>query len=95
MKKFLLLHYGFENPTDEIMAEWGKWFKSIEGIMVDQGGFMGGREISKQGTKELPWDMDCITGYNIIKAESIDEAEKIAKTNPFIASIRVYELRSE
>ncbi len=36
--------------------------------------------------------MDSITGYSIINAESLDEAEKIAQGNPFIASIRVYEI---
>ena len=95
MKKFLFLHYGFEQPTPEIMEAWGKWFEAIGDKMVGMGGFNGGREISKDGTKDLPWDMNSITGYNIIKAESLDEAEKIAKTNPFIASIRVYELREE
>ena len=95
MKKYLLLHYGFEQPTPEIMEAWGKWFESISANMVDMGGFNGGREISREGTKDLPWDMDSITGYNIIKAENLDEAEKIAGTNPYIASIRVYELRDE
>ena len=36
--------------------------------------------------------MDSIAGCSIINAESLDEAEKIAKDNPFIASIRVYEI---
>ena len=36
--------------------------------------------------------MESITGYSIINAESLDEAEKIARGNPFIASIRVYEI---
>ncbi len=36
--------------------------------------------------------MDSITGYSIINAESLDEAESIARENPFIASIRVYEI---
>jgi hypothetical protein len=63
--------------------------------MVDQGGFSGGREISAAGTKDLPWGMESITGYNIIHAESLDEAEQIAQSNPFIASIRVYEIRSD
>jgi hypothetical protein len=53
-----------------------------------------GREISSSGTRDLPWGMDSITGYNIIEAESLDEAEELAKGNPYIASIRVYELRS-
>lgn len=93
MKKFMLLHYGFEKPTPEIMDAWGAWFESIADRQVDQGGFMGGREISASGTEDLPWGMESITGYNIIEAESLDEAEQIAKGNPFIASIRVYELR--
>jgi hypothetical protein len=94
MKKFMFLHFGFEKPTPEIMAAWGKWFKSIVDKQVDQGGFSSGREISKTGTKQLPWSMESITGYNIIEAESLDEAEKIAKDCPYIASVRVYEIRS-
>ena len=94
MKRFMLLHFGFEQPTPEIMAAWKKWFESIADKQVDQGGFAGGREISDSGTRELPWDMESITGYNIIEAESLDAAVKIAKDNPYIASIRVYEIRS-
>ena len=93
MKKFMFLHIGFENPTPEIMEAWGKWFETIADKQVDQGGFSGGREISKSGRKELPWNMESITGYNIIEAKDLDEAEKIAQSNPFIASIRVYEIR--
>ena len=69
MKKYMLLHFGFEDPTPEIMDAWGKWFESIADTQVDQGGFNGGREISKTGTKDLQWDMESITGYNIIEAE--------------------------
>ena len=94
MKKFMLMHFGFEKPTSEIMAAWGKWFESIADKQVEQNGFSGGREISKAGSRDLPWDMESITGYNIIEAESLDEAEKIAKDCPYIASIRVYEIRS-
>lgn len=93
MKKFMFLHYGFEMPTPEIMEAWKAWFASIAGQQVDQGGFAGGREISKDGTKDLPWSTESITGYNIIEAESLDAAEKLAQSNPFIASIRIYELR--
>ena len=94
MKKFMFLHFGFEKPTPEIMKSWHAWFRSISDKQVDQGGFGGGREISKSGTKDLPWNMESITGYNIIEAESLDAAEKLAQSNPFIASIRIYELRS-
>ena len=93
MKRFMLLHFGFEKPTPEIMAAWGKWFESVAGKTVDQGGFHGGaREISHSGTKDLAMAMDSITGYSIINAESLEDAEKIAQDNPFIASIRIYEI---
>ncbi|MFW2388324.1 MAG: YciI family protein [Polyangiales bacterium] len=93
MKKFVLLHYGFEKPTPEIMKAWGAWFASINDKTVGNFGFAGGREISESGTKDLPWGPESITGCSIIEAESLDAAEEIARGNPFIASIRVYEVR--
>jgi len=87
MKKFVLLHMGFEMPTPEIMEAWNAWFASIADRTVENFGFAGGREVSKAGTKELDWDMESITGCSIIEAESI------ASENPYIASIRVYEAR--
>ncbi len=93
MKKFMFLHFGFEKPTPEIMGAWGKWFESIADKTVDQGGhFSGAREISKSGTKDLPMGVESITGYTIIEAADLDAAEKIAQGNPYIASIRVYEI---
>ena len=93
MKRFMLLHFGFEKPTPEIMAAWRQWFESVADKTVEQGGFHGGaREISRAGTKDLPMGAESITGYSIINAESLDDAEKIAQGNPFIASIRVYEI---
>jgi hypothetical protein len=93
VKKFMLLMYGFEKPTPQIMQAWGDWFESVADRRVDQGGFHGGaKEISASGTKDLPMGMESITGYTIIEAESLDEAERVARDNPYIASIRVYEI---
>jgi hypothetical protein len=94
MKKFVLLHFGFEKPTPEIMQAWGAWFEAIKDRTVDNCGFAATREISKDGAKELTLGMDSITGYTVVHAESLDEAEKMAQTCPFIASIRVCEVRS-
>jgi hypothetical protein len=91
MKKFVIFHYGFEMPTQEIMDAWGKWFASIG----DPGSPLGpGREISRSGTKDMPVGMESLTGYTVINAESIDEAEKIAQGCPMITSVRVYEAMS-
>jgi hypothetical protein len=94
MKKFMFLHFGFETPTPEIMEAWGNWFALIADKQVDQGGFGNAVEITRTGTNDLPWGMESITGFNIIEAESLNEAETIAKACPYIASIRVYEFRS-
>jgi hypothetical protein len=93
MKRFMLLHVGFEQPSAEIMAAWGRWFDSIADHSVENGGFhRGGKEISASGTRDLPLAPDSITGYSIIRAESLEDAEKLASRNPFISSIRVYEI---
>ena len=93
MNRFMLLHFGFEKPTQEIMAAWSKWFQSVADKTVDNGGFHGGaRELSKDGTRDLPMEMESITGYSIINAESLEAAEQIARSNPFVASIRIYEI---
>ena len=92
MKKFVMLTIGFEKPTPEIMEAWGKWFESIKDNIVDKNHLSGGREISSEGTKDLPLGLDSITGFMIVTAESLDEAEKMAQSNPYITSIRVYEM---
>lgn len=96
MKKFALVHIGFEKPTPEIMAAWGQWFESIKDDLVDMGnvGFMGGREISSEGTRDLPMGPQSLTGMSIVRAPSIEDAQAIAQRCPYISSIRVYELRS-
>ena len=95
MKKFMLLTYGYGEPTQEVMEAWGKWFASIGDKMVDPGSPLGpGREISRSGTKELPLGMESLTGYCVINADSLDEAETIAAGCPIITSIRVYETMS-
>lgn len=95
MKKFVLMSVGFETPTAEIQEAWGKWFTSIADKIVDSGSPLGpGREVTKNGTKELPRGLETVTGYTVIKAESLDEAEQIAKTCPIITAMRVYEAMS-
>jgi hypothetical protein len=95
MKKFVIFHYGFETPTQEIMGVWNKWFVSIGNKIVDPGSPLGpGREISRSGTKDLPLGLESLTGYTVINADSIDEAEAIAKGCPMITSVRVYEAMS-
>lgn len=88
----MLLHVGFETPTPEIMQKWGSWFQASAGCTVENVGSRNGREISKTGVRDLEMGPDALTGYTIINAENLNEAEEIARSNPFTSGIRVYEL---
>lgn len=92
MKRFMLLHVGFERPTPEVKQAWRRWFESSAGQTVENAGLRNGREISKSGVRDLEMGPDALTGYTIINAEDIGEAEAIARENPFITAIRIYEL---
>jgi hypothetical protein len=92
LKKFVFLTYGFEKPTAEIMNAWGEWFESIKENVVERGHFPRGREISRASVTDLPLGPDSITGLVIVEAASFEDAERMAQSNPYISSIRLYEM---
>jgi len=71
------------------MKTWKAWFESISDRQIERGCFSGGREIRKDAARDLPWYMESITGYIMTEPECLDAAEKLARGNPFIASIRI------
>ena len=92
MKKFLILHFGFAPPSPEDMAKWNQWFEAIADRQLERGHLPGGREITADGTKDLPFGPDSMTGYTIIQAADLDQAAQIAGDCPVVASTRVYEI---
>lgn len=94
MKRFVLLTIGFETPTPAIMQAWQTWFAAIKSNVVEMAGLRNGREISHDGQKDLPMDLAAITGFVIIEAEDFAHAEKLAQDNPYVSSIRIYEVAS-
>lgn len=92
MKRFMLLHVGFEQPTSDVMAAWNAWFDEVGHCTEEHGGLMDDRRITKQGESEIPFDSAATTGFSIIKAESLEAAQALARKNPFITEIRVYEI---
>lgn len=94
MKRYMLLHVGFEQPTPEIMARWKAWFEAVAPHTVENVGLRAARELSREGATDLAWDANALTGYTIVTAESMAAAETIARSNPFVTGIRIYELAS-
>jgi len=88
----MLLHFGFETPTPEIMAAWGAWFQSVAAHTVENAGLRAGRELTRDGTTDLAMGPDSITGYTILNAQNLDQATELARGNPYISSIRIYEI---
>ena len=92
MKKFVFLYQGWGEPTDEVKAAWMSWFGEIGDSIVDSGNpFGAGREVTPTGSKDLPMDSKATTGYTIVRAESIDDAEKLLANCPIMTSVQVYE----
>ena len=93
MKKFVLVHIGFEPPTPEVMAAWEDWFTDFKDITIENVGLGPAIEVTAEGTRELPFDHTAVTGYSVIQAESREKAVEIAQSCPFITGIGVYEMR--
>ena len=94
MKRFVLVQIGFEMPTPEMMEQWEAWFRSIADITVENVGLVPAVEVTREGTRELPFDLTAVTGYTVIEVESRDQAIEIAQSCPFITGVGVYEVRS-
>jgi hypothetical protein len=96
MKKFVFLYYGAwpGEPTREIMDAWTAWFASIGENLVDGGNPLGpGREVTAGASTDLT-EASPITGYSIVSADSMDDAEKLLVNCPIIDGVRIYEAMS-
>ena len=93
MKKFLFLYKGFMPPTPEIGKAWMDWFGTVGDAMVDSGNPMsGGVEVTPDEVKTIETGLESFTRYSIINADTMDDAIMLAKTNPMITSVVVYDL---
>jgi hypothetical protein len=92
VKKFLLLYYGYMEPTAEVMSAWQAWFAKVGDRFVDSGNPLGNcLEVTRTGSRELSPDQGATTGYSIISAASREEAERLLEGCPIVASVRLHE----
>ena len=93
MNKFMFLYKGFVPPTPEIGRSWMEWFSQVGDSMADSGNPMtGGVEVTPDDVNEIELGTESFTGYSIVNAENMEAAVELAKTNPMITSVVVYEL---
>lgn len=94
MKKFVFLYQGQgpTEPTAEGMKAWGDWFASLGEHLVDGGNpFGAGREVTTSGATDLSHAATPITGYTIVNAADLDEAQQLLAGCPMSTAVRVYE----
>ncbi|MBK5287709.1 MAG: hypothetical protein JJE46_04500 [Acidimicrobiia bacterium] len=92
MKKFIYLYSGTKEPTTEVRAQWEQWFAQLGPAFVDSGNPFGpGREVTATGSRELTPDLAPATGYSIVAATSMDEAEQLLEGCPVAEGVRIYE----
>ena len=83
-----------EEEGQQIMAAWGAWFGSLGEAVVDGGNpFAGSMTVEADGNATEGAASE-LTGYAILKADTLAAATDMAKSCPILASggtIEVYE----
>ena len=100
MANFLLAYKGggpppaSEEEGQKVMNAWMGWFGSLGEAVVDGGNPISGSKSVGSGGVISDGAASGLTGYSVIKADSLDAAAQLAKGCPHIASggtVEVYE----
>ena len=100
MPNYLLAYHGGKMPDSQdavakVMASWEKWMKTLGPALIDGGNPVGkASTIDSRGKVTAGAGANPVSGYSIIKANSLDAALKLAQDCPVLqggASIEVCE----
>ena len=95
MKKFLVLFHDVWEPIPEVQDAWQAWFARVGDRFVDSGTPLGdGVQIARGGTRALRRDDAPASGYSIISAASLEDAEALFADCPYASSVRLYESKA-
>ncbi len=88
MANYLLVYYGGGMPTSpeegaKVMAAWGEWMQACGDNLVDAGNpCSNSKSVSKGGVTDVSGEH--VTGYSVIKADSMDNAVQAAQMVPLV-----------
>lgn len=100
MADFMIAYYGGNQPSskEEGMVQMGKWKAWVEGLgdkVVNPGTpFMETKIVTASDVQDES-DPNAMKGFAVVKAESMEAAVEIAKSDPFLqnaGTIRVSEM---
>jgi hypothetical protein len=90
MPNYLLAYHGgtmaeTEEARAQVMAAWGKWFQDLGPAVVDGGNPIGQTvTVGDGGAVAGGGGADPVTGYSVIKADSLDGAVELARACPIL-----------
>ena len=99
MANYLLAYKGGGEPANEeegkkVMDAWMGWFGKLGDSVVDGGNPIGASKSVSTGGMVSDGAASGITGYSVLKADSLDAAAELAKGCPHLAAggtVEVYE----
>ena len=92
MANYLLAYHGGGMPESEeqrakVMGAWGQWFGTLGPALVDGGNPVGRTStIAANGSVSDGGGANPVSGYSIIKADTMDAAVQMAKGCPVLES---------
>ncbi len=100
MANFMIAYYGGNQPgsREEGMAQmekWKTWVKGLGEAIVNPGTPLPVSRIVRSNSVEDDNDPNSMKGFAVVRAENIDAAVKIAKSDPFLengGTIRVSQM---
>ena len=89
MSTYIIAYHGGkkpESPEDgaKHMEKWQDWIKSLGDTVVNPGTPLGPSKIVRSTGVSDNNGSDRLTGFAMVKAESLNAAIEIAKTDPFL-----------
>lgn len=86
MATYLVTYHGAGMPADPAMAAqakaaFGQWLQEAGSAVIDPGAPL---HMVRQVSNGTPTDAVEIGGYSIIEASSLEAAEKLLQTHPFV-----------
>ncbi len=92
MANYLLAYHGGGMPEtdadrERVMAEWGQWFGALGSDLVDGGNPVAQwSTIAASGSVSDGGGANPVSGYSVIKADSMDAAVSAARGCPLLKS---------
>lgn len=90
MSTYIIAYHGGKKPEspeagEKHMKKWQDWIKSLGDAVVNPGTPLGpSKLVSATGVSDNSGS-DRLSGFAMVKAESLDAAIEIAKNDPFLA----------